>query len=359
MVKMNKKLEKLYRDPKKVSSLGGIERLFKEAKKVIPGVKREDVVNFLQTQYAYTRHKSIRKKFPRRKTVAVDVNDMYQADLADMVKFSKFNDDYKYLLTCIDVFSKYGFAIPISSKKPEEIVRGLSIIFKEYGIPLKFQFDNGTEFKNATVKSLLRECGVIFYFTRNDDIKCALVERFNRTIKERLWKYMAQENNYRYIDVLKSVVSSYNNSVHSSTGFAPIRIGIEESRIIRHRMLLANSDFSVPKFAINDFVRIAKKKGTFEHGFEANFTDEIFVIIALVRSNEQTLYRIKDRSDQEVYGLFYEEELSKVVLEQNKGHRIEKILRSRKRNGQEEYLVHWSGFSSAHDSWINKDDTTR
>jgi hypothetical protein len=275
-----------------------------------------------------------------------------------MIKFADQNDGFKYLLTCIDVFSKMGFAIPIKTKKPEEIVRGLSIIFKSYGIPLKFQFDNGGEFKNGTVKSFLKECCVNFYFTRNDDIKCSVVERFNRTIKERLWMYMTQENGYRYIDILQSVVDSYNNSVHSSTGYAPVNVGLDESRLIRQTRIKEGERFSniLPIFEVGDTVRISKKKGIFEHGFEENFTHEIFFITAVVRSAKMYLCRIKDRSGEKIQGLFYPQELSKVTVDESRGYRIEKVLKTRTKNGKKQYLVHWSGYSSAYDSWEDKDN---
>ncbi len=286
MVVMDSDLDRLYRDPGQVSSLGGIDRLYNAAKKSIPSLTRDQVIQYLQTQDSYTKQKQIKRKFKRRKTVAVDVNDLYQADLCDMQKFAEFNDNFKYFLSCIDVFSKMGFTVPLKSKKPLEIVNALSSIFRSYGIPLKINFDNGGEFKNATVKAFLKECRVIHYFTRNDDIKCSVVERFNRTIKERLWAYMTQENGYRYIDVLPSVTESYNSSVHSATNFAPVSVGLEESRIIR-KQLLADQSISTShqKFAVDDYVRISVKKGAFEHGFEDSFSSEIFIVTDIINSS--------------------------------------------------------------------------
>ena len=141
--KIHEILENLYLSPSKPSSLGGIDRLFREAKKQIPGLRRNQVKEFLQTQFAYTQHKPARKKFKRRKVIAVNINDVYHMDLVGMQKFAEYNDGYKYILTVIDCFSRYAMAIPIKSKVPSNIVQGLSAAFKEYGIPLKIFSDNG------------------------------------------------------------------------------------------------------------------------------------------------------------------------------------------------------------------------
>ena len=74
---MNEILEELYLSAAKPSSLGGFNRLWKEAKKQIPGLKRDDVKEFLQTQYPYTRHRAVRRKFPNRRVIATNINDVY------------------------------------------------------------------------------------------------------------------------------------------------------------------------------------------------------------------------------------------------------------------------------------------
>ena len=77
-------------------------------------------------------------------------------DLIDMQKFAEFNDGVKYILTVIDCFSRYAFAVPLKSKKPKEIIEAMTTIFKEYGIPLKIFTDWGTEFLNKDVKAFLK-----------------------------------------------------------------------------------------------------------------------------------------------------------------------------------------------------------
>ena len=153
---MNKILEELYLSAAKPSSRGGINRLWKEARKQIPGLKREDVKEFLQTQYPYTRHRPARRKFLKRKVIATNINDVYQMDLVDMQKFAEFNNGVKYILTVIDCFSQYAFAVPLKSKKPKEIIETMTTVFKEYGIPLKIFTDKGTEFLNKDVEAKTR-----------------------------------------------------------------------------------------------------------------------------------------------------------------------------------------------------------
>ena len=156
-------LEDLYLNPSKPSSLGGAKKLYQEAKKQIPGLKMEQVREFLQTQFAYTKHKPSRKKIPKRKVISVNINDVYHIDLIDMQRFAEFYDKYRYILAVIDCFSRYAMAIPIKSKVPTNIIEALSIAFKEYGIPLKIFSDNGTEFVARPVKAFVKElCTVEF-----------------------------------------------------------------------------------------------------------------------------------------------------------------------------------------------------
>ena len=105
-----------------------------------------------------------------------------------------------------------------------------------------------------------------------------MVERFNRTLKERLWVHMSEQNDYRYIDVLADVVSSYNNSEHSSTSLAPKNITDEHVAGIL-RSVDIDTPESKPKFKIGEHVRVSTSKMTFEKGYEANYSDVMFEIL--------------------------------------------------------------------------------
>ena len=193
MAKIEKVLEDLYMNPRKPSSLGGVERLFKAAKLAIPALKKEQVVKFLEQKFAYSQHKQIARKFSKRSVIATAQYDVYQMDIADMQKFSAENDEFRYLLVVIDCFSKYAFASPLKNKTPTEVIRGLLIVFKQYGLCAKIFSDSGKEFKNALVKAFLKECSVWQWFSSNDETKAQTAERFTQTLKKRLWMYMTEK----------------------------------------------------------------------------------------------------------------------------------------------------------------------
>ncbi len=111
---MEKILNQTYRKPELPASFGGINAL----QRVLKGrVKGKDIKKWLQSKDSYTLHKPVRHKFPRNRVIVGGIDEQFQADLADMQSLAKFNDNYEYLLTYIDILSKYAWAIPLKDKK--------------------------------------------------------------------------------------------------------------------------------------------------------------------------------------------------------------------------------------------------
>jgi L-rhamnose mutarotase len=136
------------------------------------------------------------------------------------------NDGNSYILTCIDVFSRYAFAVPVKDERGSTVAAAFEKIFVQCA-PNMLQTDRCTEFYNVQVQDLFKKNGVRHYSSLNDDIKAALVERFNRTLKSRLFGYIARNHAKRWIDVINDVVNSYNRSHHRSIGAAPIDVTSE------------------------------------------------------------------------------------------------------------------------------------
>jgi hypothetical protein len=133
-------MESVYYEAGKPGSYGRIKALARYSASPIKTAK-----SWLGTQDTYTLHKPIMKKFPRRKTFSKGINDLFQADLADMRNLSSYNDGFAYILTCIDVFSRYGFAEAVKDKRGSTVAAAFEKIFAKR-VPNMIQTDRGLEF---------------------------------------------------------------------------------------------------------------------------------------------------------------------------------------------------------------------
>jgi transposase InsO family protein len=142
-------------------------------------------------------------------------------DLVDMTKYNDKNKGYRWILTSIEILSSYAFTVPVYRKTALTMKDAVSNCLEQYKnhfgkYPKCIQFDQGTEFYNKEVKSLLNKHNIEFFSTYSDK-KAAVVERFNRTLKALiLWKYFYSASTYKWLDVLQDLTDNYNSSVNSS-----------------------------------------------------------------------------------------------------------------------------------------------
>ena len=155
-------------------------------------------------QLANELHKPVRRRFDKRSVFAKQVDDIWAADLVDMSPFFRSNKGYKYLLTVIDVYSKYGWIVPLKTKTGKEVTQAFRKLFRN-GHPGRLWTDKGTEFNNRQLKGVLEANDVMLYSTENEE-KSSVVERWNRTMKNIMWKYFTANSTQKYIDVLPSMV---------------------------------------------------------------------------------------------------------------------------------------------------------
>ena len=149
------------------------------------------------------------------------IDHQFQADLIDVRNLKKANDGFVYLLTCIDVLSKYAWVVPLKNKTGPSLVEAFEHIFAQGRKPFRLHTDRGTEFRKKIFQHFLKEKGVDIFVTQNEDIKASIVERFNRTLKEKMWRCFTKKNNLRYVEVLQQMVRAYNRSYHRSIKKAP------------------------------------------------------------------------------------------------------------------------------------------
>ncbi|GFS62025.1 uncharacterized transposon-derived protein F54H12.3 [Trichonephila clavipes] len=126
---MHQYLAAFYENPEVPNSFGGVEALHRSVKGKYSKKRCETLV--IAEKDAYTLHKPVRHKFQRNRVFVSDIDRQFQADLVDMQSLAEFNKGYKYLLTCIDLFSKFACAVPLKDKFGKSVKSGLEIIFKE------------------------------------------------------------------------------------------------------------------------------------------------------------------------------------------------------------------------------------
>ena len=351
-------LNNIYYSPENAGSFSGVEALFRAVKeRGLKKITRKQVRNWLKKQEVYTLHQSSRRNFPRNKVIVGGKDAQFQADLVDVRSLSKFNDGYTFLLTCIDILSKYGWAIPIKQKTGPQIAAAFGKIVKSGRKPKILQTDKGKEFLNRTFLNYLKEKNIRFFQTHSE-AKASIVERFNRTLKSKMWKYFTFKNTHRYIDILPDLLKSYNNTFHRSIQMKPSQVNKSNEDVVWHT--LYGRTVSKPvryKFHVGSKVRISKTKKTFDKGYKANWSMEIFVVSERL-PRQPPVYRLKDMQGEPIEGVFYEPELQEVEKE-DEVYQVEKTLKKRKRKGKVEYLVHWRGWPDKFNSWVAASDLKR
>ena len=298
------------------------------------------------TPLAEELHRPIRKHFTKRYVFVRNVDDIFGADLIDMRALSKQNKGYKYILMVEDIFSKYGWAVPLKTKTGIAVRDALKQIFKQH-VPKKLWTDAGWEFYNTEVKTLLKKHDITLYSTENEE-KCSVVERWNRTIKTKLWKYFTANHTHKYIDVLDALIEKYNNTVNRAIGMTPTeaRKPSNHGAVFRHLYFkkMAKLGEKKPKFQIGDKVRLGVKKDLFEKSYIINWSDKIYTIKRVFATRPIT-YKVEDDKGVEHKGKFYEQDLQKTKVDE---FRIQKVLKKTKNSA----LVRWVDYDSSYDSWI-------
>jgi len=227
-------LRRLYSEPAAPSAFPGLHKL-REAVRHATGkqtkTKRKtpgQIKVWLERQDAYTMHRPVRKRFPRNPYTVNNIDDVWEIDILDLSYLKIYNNKHRYLLQVIDVFSKYLRSTPLRTKTRKEVASAHESILQEPKYtktirrrPVWVPTDKGKEFLNTQFQRLLKREGLDFQVCINLDVKCAVVERVNRTLRDKLYRYFTYKNTYRYIDVLPEFVKWYNATVHSTTGIAP------------------------------------------------------------------------------------------------------------------------------------------
>ena len=363
-------LKDIYHDVSNPAGLGGIRQLYREGRKRNKKITLRDVKDFLQQSRTYTLHKPTRKRFPRRKILAPKPRVIMTCDLGDFSALQKHNKGVKYILFCLDVFSRYLQVAPLTSKSAQSTLNALQTILeseKSKGITRLFT-DLGTEFYNRKVKEYLTSKRVLLYSNYSRETKASLAERVIRTIKSKIYKFLTLNNTLTYIDVLPTLVEAYNRTPHRGLGREQTPTQVHQLRELplikaQFRRMYLNRP-AVKKaissdLTVGDIVRLQSVSRTqfkFNKAYTINNTEELFKITRVDTSQTIPTYYLKDLGDEEVKGAFYRDELIKTSLPD--AYQVD-VLKSRTHRGKRQYWVHWRGYPSKFDGWIDAADLLR
>ena len=348
--------EDFYYKPSNPGSFGGSSNLKRELKKSKRVSLWRTANDWLSGQDPYTLHKPITRKFQRRKTIVAGPGEQLQADLIDVKRYAKDNNDNRYLLTIIDVFSKKAWAIPVKTKSAIDVSQALKKVLKNVK-PNRLQTDKGTEFINSEVRNVLSQTKTKHFTTENENIKASIVERWNRTLRSALHRYFTKTGKERYIDVLADLISAYNNRPHSSTGIAPDDINSTNSEDVFYQLYDPVEAFEkqTVKFRVGDYVRVSKARTAFQRGFTPNWSVEIFRVSRILPTTPVT-YALRDWNGEPITGSFYDKELQRV--KEPETFKIERVLQVKKIGKRRMALVKWLGYPDSFNQWIPESDIT-
>ena len=176
------------------------------------------------------------------------------------------------------------------------------------------------------------------YLIHNEG-KSIVAEKFIRTLKTKIYKYMTSIWKNMYIDKLDDIVNEYNNTYHRTIKMKPV--DVKDNTYIDFKKEVNDKD---PKFKIGDHVRISKYKNIFAKGYTPNWSEEVFVIKKVKNTVPWTLV-INDLNGDEIIGTFYGKELQKTNQQE---FRIEKVIQKKG--------VKWKGYDSSFNCWIDQKD---
>ena len=310
--------------------------------------------NFNMNDLSEELNKPIINKFPRKKIIVNYIDEIHSCDLVDMQKYSRMNKGYKYIFTNIDIFSKYAWSFPIKSKKISDIKPCFQKIFKERK-PKFIWSDKESSFFSKEMLKFFEDHSIKIYYT-NSNLKSVIIERFNRSLRELMMKEFVKNDNTVWYDILPELIKKYNNRYHHTIKMKPIDVNKTNEKHIKNTIYNYDITNKIPKFKINDIVRISLKRRELFDKPTGNikWSEELFKIHSINKSNVIT-YKITDMNNEIIKGIFYEKELQLSKMKEDDLYIIEKIIRKNK----DRYFVKWRNYSNDFNSWIDKNDIVK
>ena len=272
-----------YYDP--TTGFVGVEKLYKTLQKSHPYITRKDIKTVLDKQeIVQTSRKNVGKQ---GSFIPPYAHYEYQIDIIYID--DKHLNKARYGLVCIDTFSKIGDIELMKLKNDVSVVNAMAIILDRMGVPQYIYSDEGAEFTSNKFKKLMIDNKIEIIYSLSH---APFVERFNRTIKDMLAKYLQSTDTKTITNALPKILYNYNNSYHKTIKMKPIDVTFDNEEIVYQNILKAATVKNRPKIEIGDSVRVRIKERGFVKGYKPKFSKTIYTV-----ADKQMRYYIIDGLD--------------------------------------------------------------
>lgn len=348
-------LSKIYYDPAHPASYAGVDRLYKAVKS--KGITKKHVKKWLQSQQTYTITRPARRRFKRHHIYVTSRFERWDTDLMDVSDTAHANDKTRFILVCIDLFSRFLWVEPLKNKQGKTVAEALSRILSHTKSPLVIRHDAGLEYLNKNVTDVFKKYK-IYNYSVTDGPKASYAERCIRTLRLKIARYLLQNNSHRYIDELDKLVLSYNKAKHNSTGWAPVSVtdaNTAQVMVDSYALFYKRRRRNVStKYKAGQLVRISHLGSRFAKESHYLWSTEVFRINKIVQRTDGPVYELIDLKNNIIGGKFYDYEIQHVDENVDTVYRIDKVLRRRTFRGRRQALVSWWGYNEDHNSWIDE-----
>lgn len=345
-----------YLNPSSSIAYSGLNNIYRHYNGVL---SYNEIRDFLGSIESYTLHREY-KNLKRNPNFSHFRRFQLQIDLIDFRNHAEWNDGVSYILSAIDTFSRKAWIEPVVKKTSQEVLIAFKrILTRAADTPLTLVADKGCELRNRYFINFCKQKKINF-FHNHTSVHAAFIERFNRTIQNKIYKYMTEQETKRYVDKIADFENSYNTSFHRAIGMSPEdadkpqnheKVAIELSRYY------SNISKENPRYEINQLVRLALQKTAFHRGYKEQSNFEVFNIYKINTKMPKPLYYLETYDKKEkLEGGFYAHELTPVNSDI---FRVEKVIKTRRIGRRVEHLVRWKGYGSEHDSWVKDSDITQ
>ena len=324
-----------YQSTTQAAAFTGIEKFYRAIRNENQHkISRKQIKEFLQSQDYYTLQKQVNRRFQRNKVVIPHAGYQIDLDTAYLKQYAQHNDGFKFILAGIDCFTKIAHAIPLKTLTSKEVASNIEKLLDKFERIENIRMDKGSELKNKLVTDIFKKRKINFFYSHNSDTKAHTIERFFRTFKNILFRYMKAHNTHRWIDKLDELFNSYNTTYHSTIKQSPYSITKNDEYKIWKLLHEKDNLKKTPQpfsFEVHDTVRICVIKSTFQRVFDDSWSREYFIIADKIAKDITPVYILKDIQNEVIQGKFYQNELQKIdVTDPDQTYIIEKILKKNK-----------------------------